>query len=171
MKKPSARLLSARVTADIEGEFVVFLIGMHINRLRAVRQWSTAGAAMTRMLRELRVHLELGLLHAEGGWLFGGPAVVEYWRSYEHLDAHARAADAAHLPAWRAYNRLARTSDAVGIWHETYHVTPGSSEVVYNNMPEVGLLAAGGPRPLRRGSTSALRIGARAQDEAPVQAP
>ena len=35
---------------------------------------------MTRMLRELRVHPELGLLHADGGWLFGGPAVVEYWR-------------------------------------------------------------------------------------------
>jgi hypothetical protein len=26
-------------TAQLDGPFVVFVIGMHINRLRAVRQW------------------------------------------------------------------------------------------------------------------------------------
>ena len=67
--------LNPRVTADIEGEFVVFLIGMRINRFRDIRQWWTAGSAMLRMLAELRAHPALGLLHAEGGWFFNGPRI------------------------------------------------------------------------------------------------
>ena len=163
--------LNLRVTADVEGQFVVFLIGMHVNRIRNVREWTAAAHAMFRMLRELREHPELGLLRAEGGWFFGGPGVIEYWRSYEDLEAYARAADSEHLPAWRAYNQIARSSDAVGIYHETYRVGPGDFEVMYNHMPAVGLLAATRPARLARGSTSAQRIGARTVDEAPVAAP
>ena len=165
------KTLSTRVTADFDGDVVVFLIGMHVNCPWRVREWSTALRAMVGMLRELRARPDLGLLHAEGAWFFGGPAVIEYWRSYEQLEAYARAADAEHLPAWRAYNQLARSSDAVGIYHETYRATAGNYEVMYNHMPQVGLLAATGPRRLSRGSTSAQRIGARVEDEAPVAAP
>jgi hypothetical protein len=32
-----------------------------------------------------------------------------------------------------------RAGDAVGVWHETYHVRPGDYEVIYNNMPRFGL--------------------------------
>jgi hypothetical protein len=41
------------------------------------------------MLRELRRHPEQGLLGALLA-LIGGPAVVQYWRSFEHLDRFAR---------------------------------------------------------------------------------
>jgi hypothetical protein len=163
--------INGRVSADIDGDFVVFLIGMHINRWRDVRHWGTAALAMTRMIRELGAHPELGLLRAEGGWLFGGPAFVQYWRSFEQLEAYARNSDAAHLPAWRAFNRAARASNSVGIYHETYRISGGNFEVMYNHMPEVGLLAASGTRPLDRSSTSALRMGDRSEDQAPVEAP
>ena len=163
--------LSGRVTANVEGDYVVFIIGMQVHRWRKVTQWWAAARAMIAMLRELRAHPELGLLRAEPGLFFGGLGVVEYWRSYEDLEAYARAGDHAHLPAWRAYNQLARTSDAVGIYHETYRVTTGSAEQVYHHMSDVGALAAHGARPLTRASTSARRIGDREEDVAPVDAP
>lgn len=163
--------LTGRVSADADEEFVVFLIGMHVNRWRRVREWTSVARAMLRMLRELRAHPELGLLHAEAGLFFGGLGVIEYWRSFEELEAYARSTDHAHLPAWRAYNRLARESRAVGIYHETYCVSPDGFEALHHNMPVVGSVAAHGARPLDRGSTSALRLGARRNDAAPVDAP
>jgi hypothetical protein len=57
----------------------------------------------------------------------------------------------------------------VGIWHETYHVRAGDFEVIYGNMPEVGLARASTHRPLRGAQTAALRMGAREQDVAPVE--
>ncbi|GLZ51015.1 DUF4188 domain-containing protein [Actinomycetospora sp. NBRC 106378] len=161
-----------RRSADLEGDFVVFLIGTHVNRWTDVRAWLPVFRAMPRMLRELEQHPEMGLLKAHAGWMFGGPAVVQYWRSYSHLEAYARNAQAEHLPAWRAFNRAARTSpDSVGIFHETYHVSAGQWETIYGAMPEIGLLAASRAVDLSSGSTSATRIGARSEDAAPVDAP
>jgi len=34
------------------------------------------------------------------------------------------------------------TNGDVGIWHETHRVSPGHSEVVYDNMPEYRLARA-----------------------------
>ncbi len=60
-----AGVIPGRMTANIEGSFVVFLIGMCVNRLRSVRKWSIAVRAMPRMLQELGEHPELGLLGGE----------------------------------------------------------------------------------------------------------
>ena len=161
-----------RQSADIDGDFVVFLIGTHINRWRDVRAWLPVFRAMPRMLQELAQHPEMGMLKAHPGWMFGGPAVVQYWRSYEHLEAYARNAQAEHLPAWRAFNRAARSQGgSVGIFHETYRVSAGQWETIYGAMPEIGLLAAGRALTLDAASTSAIRLGARTEDTAPVAAP
>lgn len=162
--------LNTRATSDIDGEFVVFVIGMQVNDWYRVRQWWSAAVAMKRMLQELGSHPELGLLRAEAGLFSGGIRVIQYWRSYEALEAYARASDRMHLPAWRAYHRIARSSTAVGVYHETYRVAPGTYETVYDQMPPVGLLAAGaGPRALHAQSTSAQRMGVRTPDAPPVR--
>ncbi|ADV68851.1 DUF4188 domain-containing protein [Deinococcus maricopensis] len=133
-----------RVTADLSGDFVVFLIGMRINQPWKIRAWLPVFLAMPRMLRELQSQPELGLLGAH----FHGLTQVQYWRSIEHLHAYARAQDRAHLPAWRAYQRHARAAGgAVGIWHETYLVPAGAHESIYVNMPPTGLGRAGTLRP------------------------
>lgn len=160
-----------RRTAEIDGDFVVFLIGFHVNRWRAVRAWVPLVRVMPSMIRELKSRPELGLLQAYGGWMFGGVGYIQYWRSYEHLMAYARSAKHEHLPAWRAFNRLARTTDAVGIYHETYRVAAGQWEAIYGAMPDIGLLGATRGHPLEHSSTAATRIGDREQDEAPVPAP
>jgi hypothetical protein len=51
-----------RYTADIDGDFVVFLIGMRVNHPLRVRKWLPVVAAMPKMLKVLSQHPELGCL-------------------------------------------------------------------------------------------------------------
>lgn len=120
---------------------VVFLIGMRVNRWRAIRQWAPVFLAMPKMLRELAAEPELGLLGART--LLDPPrgaTLVQYWRSIEDLHAFAADAGRTHRPAWTAFFRSAYRGEAVGIWHETYEL--GDHESVYVNMPAFGLGAA-----------------------------
>ena len=135
-------LIRDRVTAELPGNFVVFLIGMRINKPLLVHKWLPVAAAMPRMIRELSRQPELGLLHAES-WFSRSVLMVQYWRSMEQLLAYATNREAEHLPAWKAFNQAVGTSGAVGIWHETYAISPGRFESVYVNMPRFGLGRAG----------------------------
>jgi hypothetical protein len=131
-----------RLTARIDGDFVVFLIGMRINRPLRVDRWWPVANAMPKMLKELYQHPELGFLHAET-WFSRTILVLQYWRSLDQLMDYAKNREAAHLPAWQAFNRSVGTDGSVGIWHETYSVSEGRHENVYVNMPAFGLGAAG----------------------------
>jgi Domain of unknown function (DUF4188) len=132
-----------RLSAELDGDFVVFLIGARINRIWKVHKWFPVFTAMPRMLAELGRAPELGLLHARIHFGFPNVMVVQYWRSFEHLHRYATDRSLAHLPAWRAFNRAIASNGDVGIWHETFLVRAGAYESVYNNMPPFGLGLAG----------------------------
>lgn len=68
--------------------------------------------------------------------------MVQYWRSFEHLEAYAKNRNANHLPAWKKFNKQVSNNGDVGIWHETYLIKKGCHESVYNNMPQFGLAKA-----------------------------
>lgn len=129
------------VTAALDGEVVVFLIGMRINSVLRVDQWWPILLAMSRMLREVSARPDLGLLGYES-WIGRTTLMVQYWRSFEQLEHYAKAKDQAHLPAWAEFNRRTRATGHVGIWHETYRVRPGDVESIYANMPPFGLARA-----------------------------
>ncbi|WP_262007597.1 DUF4188 domain-containing protein [Streptomyces sp. FIT100] len=153
--------IQGRMTAEAQGEVVVFLIGMRVNSFRAVRSWWPVFKAMPRMLRELSQDKDSGLLGYQ--LLLGAPRVlytVQYWESKEKLLAYAAAQDKEHRPAWTAFNRRMREGkDKVGFWHETYLVPAGSYENVYVNMPAFGLGAATDVVPVaRRGERAADRL-------------
>ncbi len=133
-----AQLHRGRVTAAPADPFVVFIIGMRINSLVRVGKWWPVMAAMPRMIRELEARPELGFLGYQQ-WLGRTTIMLQYWASFEKLEAYAKAPEHAHLPAWRDFNRRARNTDAVGVWHETYLAQPGSYEAIYVNMPPTGL--------------------------------
>lgn len=140
MTQPARHIPSNRVTAELDGEFVVFMIGMRVNHPWNIRAWLPVFLAMPRMIRELQQHPELGLL----GLQFHGLTSVQYWRSVEQLNAYAASREGAHLPAWRAFNQNAKkAAGAVGIWHETYLIGAGQYESVYVGMPKFGLGRAG----------------------------
>jgi len=135
-------IFRGRYTAQSDEPFVVFLLGMRINRLLAMRRWMQVAAAMPPMIAELKRNPSLGVLHAESFFYWRGAGVIQYWRSFEQLRAYAHARDAAHLPAWTEFNRRIGDNGAVGIWHETYTVAPGQFESIYVNMPRFGLAGA-----------------------------
>lgn len=132
-----------RYTARIEGPFVVFIIGFRINRLLAFGKWIPVAKAMPPMLKELYANPELGFLGAQSSICWPGVMMVQYWRSFEHLVDYAQSRNAAHLPAWKAFNQSVGDDGTVGIWHETYQVAAGKYESIYANMPRFGLALAG----------------------------
>jgi len=136
-------IFAKRMTAEIDGEFVVFLIGMRINKFWKFWKWAPVAFAMGPMLKELAERPERGLLHARVHFGLRNVLVVQYWRSFEALHAYAVDPAAEHLPAWKAFNDAVASNGDVGIWHETYLVSPGRYEAVYNNMPRYGLAVAG----------------------------
>jgi hypothetical protein len=135
-------IFPGRYTAQTEESFVVFLIGMRINRFWAFRKWLPVFRAMVPMIVTLNRFPEKGYLH--GMTLIGsrGPVMVQYWRSFEDLEHFARNPSDPHLEAWKQFNRAVGSDGTVGIWHETYAVQPGGFEAVYGNMPRFGLAQA-----------------------------
>jgi Domain of unknown function (DUF4188) len=161
-----AAVISRRVTAQIDGDFVVFVIGMRINRPLRVHKWLPVFKAMPPMISELEADPESGFL---GMQQFVGrrlsPTMMQFWRSFEHLERYARSHDNNHWPAWVEFNKRVGSSGDVGIWHETYLVPAGSYECIYNNMPPIGLGAVGTIVPAAgRRATAASRSGLREPD-------
>jgi hypothetical protein len=136
-----------RMTAERDEPFVVFLIGMRINRYWKVHKWLPVAAAMPKMLRELEAQEDSGLLHCESTINTRTILMVQYWESFEALRGYARDMEQEHLPAWIEYNQTSGRRGDVGIFHETYHVDPEDYETVYNNMPAFGLGVAANLRP------------------------
>jgi hypothetical protein len=131
-----AKVIPQRMTAEIDGDFVVFVIGMRINKPWKVHKWLPVFLAMGPMLKELEQRPESGFL----GHIMGLGLIVQYWRSFEQLETYARDRDAGHWPAWVAFNkRWGASREDVGIWHETYRIHAGEYETVYSGMPAIGL--------------------------------
>ena len=135
-------VVPGRFTAHLEEPVVVFLIGMRINRLRAVGKWLPVLREMGPMLQTLYRHPEKGLLHAETFLMWRGVVMVQYWRSFEALEHFARSKDDPHAAAWQRFMRNVGGGGTVGIFHETYVLQPGAAEAIYGNMPVFGLAAA-----------------------------
>jgi len=131
-----------RWTAEIEGDFVVFIIGARPNKWRLVQSLRDLGGnSMQKMLEYLMERPEKGLLGYQQHGVFG--VTVQYWRSFDHLEAFARDKDDPHLEVWRNFWKRVGKSDRTGIWHETFMVKAGQYEAIYGNMPPIGLGKAG----------------------------
>ncbi|HEX5552421.1 MAG TPA: DUF4188 domain-containing protein [Chitinophagaceae bacterium] len=89
--------IDRRVTARKEGDFVVFMIGMRINRFWKLHRWIPVAAAMPKMLQELSMRPESGF---PGFQLIGGipPVTIQYRRSFEQLEAYAKDRSSHHYP-------------------------------------------------------------------------
>ncbi len=136
-----AKVTGRRMAAEIDGDFVVFLIGARFEPTHPIRTFNDLGGrrGMKHMLDYLVAHPDKGLL----GYQMGYPTIVQYWRSFDHLEAFAKDTTDPHLAAWRNYWRRVGTSARSGIWHETYLVRAGEYEAIYGNMPPFGLGKAG----------------------------
>ena len=96
---------------------------------------------MPKMINELYKNPDIGFISHEQ-WFGRTTIMVQYWKSFEHLEAYAKNKTGNHLPAWAEFNKNIGSNGDVGIWHETYLSKPGTFESVYNNMPTFGLAKA-----------------------------
>jgi hypothetical protein len=156
------QIAGRRMRAEIDGDFVVFLIGARFNsKLHLYRTFLDLGGrrGMVHMLQYLMAHPEKGLL---GFQQLGLTTIAQYWRSFDHLEAFARDQDDPHLAVWRTYWKRVGGGDRSGIWHETYLVRAGEYEAVYGNMPPFGLGKAGRVVPMADSSSARGRLRAAA---------
>jgi hypothetical protein len=131
-----ANVIDKRMSAEMADSFVVFIIGMRINKPWKFHKWLPVFLAMPRMLKELEKRPDSGFLGSNGR----GITMIQYWRSFAHLEAYARDHDGQHWPAWVAFNKnIGKSRGDVGIWHETYLISPGQYEAIYSGMPPHGL--------------------------------
>lgn len=141
--KLMGKVIAERMSAQIEGDFVVFLIGMRINKWWKIHRWAPPALAMLRMHRELTTlpAAQTGCMESR---VITPGMTVQYWRSFDHLEAYAREKTGLHMPAWKSFNAFAKKARGdVGIWHETFLVEAGGFETLYSGMPEQGLGRAG----------------------------
>jgi len=155
-----AKVIPGRFTAEIDGPFVVFIIGMRVNKFFAFRKWIATAMAMGPMIRTLYKHPEKGFLGAQTFFYGRGVVTVQYWRSFEDLERFARDKDDPHLNAWRTFNKTIGSDGSVGIFHETFLVDAGKYEALYGNMPVFGLASAANHVPATgRRETARRRLG------------
>lgn len=157
---------AGRYTTENDEDIVVFLIGMRINKRRAVRKWLPVFKAMPGMIKELYQNKEeLGFLSMESFFGLRTTVMISYWRSTEDLLAYSNGQK--HLTAWKEFNQKIGNSDAVGIYHETYMVQKGNYEAIYGNMPLYGLAKATKHMPISAETISAKKRLHAAQSNVP----
>nr|WP_205524726.1 DUF4188 domain-containing protein [Paenibacillus sp. ALJ109b] len=153
-----ANIHKGRYSAEIDGEFVVFIIGMRVNRLWAIHKWLPVFKSMGPMIKELYMNPDTGLLGTEFFMSWRGVTLLQYWRSYDELEKYARGG--LHLEAWKRFNQSVGSDGSVGIYHETYKAQSGSYETIYANMPKFGLAKVSNHVPATgRKETSRRRMG------------
>lgn len=131
-----------RNTARRDEPFVVFMMGVRVNRLLAFWRWLPVLLSLRSMVREMSDSPEVGYLGGQTLYSWRTVTLVQYWESYEALERYARCPGRGHLPEWQKFNRKVRGSKVVGLWHEAYTVGSAEYEAIYTNVPVCGLARA-----------------------------
>ena len=113
-----ADVRTGRQRAQIDGDFVVFLIGARPQLTHPLRTFRDLGGrrGMRHMLEYLVAHPEKGLLSFRDGAAHDRPvlALVRSPRAFARDDSDP------HSAVWRNYWKRVGKDNRTGIWHETY---------------------------------------------------
>lgn len=137
----SNQVFNGRYTAETSKEFVVFIIGMRVNKWWRIHQWLPVALAMPKMMQALIPNKSLGMIHGEHFFRFFPitTTLISYWETFEQIDHFAHDKNLPHAKAWAQFIKSVGNNGAVGIYHENYKVKSDSLECVYGNMPQFGL--------------------------------
>lgn len=131
-----------RYTAKIEGDFVVFIVGLSPNHIRDIPYAYQVYRRQIKLVKWLAARKEESGLYAWKLCWIGGPAMIQHWRSFEDLELFAIREDAPHIHGLRWIHRTLRRG-GTSIWHETYKVHAGEYECIYGNTPRMLAARAG----------------------------
>jgi hypothetical protein len=152
-------IFNGRYTTDCDGEsFVVFIIGMRVNKFLTISKWLPVFRAMGPMIKELYQNPQWGFLHTEFTFSWRQVVLIQYWKGFDELEAYAHGKT--HSIAWKEFNQKINKNGSVGIFHETYKIEKSASEAIYVNMPKFGLSKAFSHVPVSKNrNTAKSRIG------------
>ncbi len=139
-----SQIYNGRYTAQSDRDFVVFIIGMRVNKWWLFHKWLPVALAMPKMLIRLAQDKSIGMLGAESFFrLFPiTTTLISYWESFEKLEAFSSNVLYPHVSAWGKFMKKVGDDGSVGIYHETYKVSRTEFECIYSNMPRFGLSSA-----------------------------
>src|SRR5215218_3468699 len=101
-------------------ELCLIRVGIQTRGLRAVPYAARLRRAIDRSSAEA-IATGAGLLHSERFWIGRGHfGVLQYWRSFEDLEAWSRRPP--HSEWWRGAVERMRTRGDLGVYHETFLV-------------------------------------------------
>lgn len=154
------KIHNGRFTTTSDEEIVLFLLGIRVNKVTALRSWLPVVRALDPMLRELAADPDSGLLYSRTQRHgLREVTLLQYWRNTDALMQFSHAA--MHRRAWRDFYKVASRGTDVGLWHETYVVPAGHYESIYGSVPLTGLGVVHGLTPIgRRTETARARLGA-----------
>ena len=138
------QVFPGRFTAEVPSSFMLFVIGMRINSIWAVRKWWPTAMAMQPMIQALEAEPVKGYLGSEMFYRFFPitTLMMTYWRSFDDLERFAKNPSDPHLKSWGHFMKTIGDDGSVGIWHENYLVEQSAFEAIYGNMPRFGLAKA-----------------------------
>ncbi|HET8912610.1 MAG TPA: DUF4188 domain-containing protein [Ktedonobacteraceae bacterium] len=149
---------TAHMSAQMEEPFIVLILGIRINDFRLFWKWMPTAFYSLPMLYTLIRHRAAGFLGGQATYFWPGIGLIQYWRTFEDLERFARSKEYPHFAAWRWYNKAIGNGGSVGLWHEVFLVKPLAHEVVYENMPPFGLVAATKPLPVEKCTNTITRL-------------
>ncbi|WP_422927572.1 phenylacetaldoxime dehydratase family protein [Singulisphaera sp. PoT] len=143
---------------DSVSELALIRLGIQARGWRALWFAAKLGKAIDRAVAEA-LKADTGLLHSERFTLGRGHfGLLQYWRSFEELEAWSR--QAPHSDWWRDALARIRTRGDFGIYHESYLVPRERVESIYMECDSVGLSAFGkSGEPVGPATTSRGRLG------------
>lgn len=155
------QVFPGRFTAQIDGPFVVIRLGIRVNRLFLFWKWLPTLRMLAPVLKTLLHSPAPGLLESFSiFYLSAGRGIVQYWRSFDELEAFAQSDESPYLELWRRYYRSPGVDGSVGLWYEAFLVERNRYESVYDNMPIAGLAVASHHLPaVGRRETARRRLG------------
>jgi hypothetical protein len=168
-----SQIFPGRYSARIEGSFVVFRLGMRVNSYFSFWKWLPTLGVLTPVLRTLLRSRPPGLLGSFSlFYLSAGRGIVQYWRTFEDLEAFARSKESPFHELWRRYRQSPGADGTVGLWYEAFLVDPDYYESVYDNMPLAGLARASQHIPaVGRLETARRRLGGQGEPALPSPMP
>jgi len=137
-----------RWTAEIEGDFCVFHIGIILNGLIPSKELGEISKSFVAMHKELEAEPEKfgffgSTTYSSQNRYVDLALTVQYWRSQDHLNAYARDHMGKHFPSMIWSSKVVKVSDHIGFWHESFKVHAGEYEAIYVNCPQILMGKAG----------------------------
>ena len=166
------QVFPGRFTAQIDGPFVVFRLGIRVNRFFSFWKWVPTLRALLPVLNTLLRTTAPGHLESFSiSYLSAGRGIVQYWRSLDDLEEFAQSDDSPFHELWRRYYRSPGVDGSVGLWYEAFLVEANRYESVYDNMPVAGLAVASHHLPaVGRRETARRRLGGEGEPGLPSPA-